>query len=48
MPIVAMLCFVAIVVYGPINLDYWTEVGLIVIGLNVLGCLGMIAENSKK
>lgn len=39
MALIAGLVWAAIVAFGPITLDFWTEVGLIVIGSYILGAL---------
>lgn len=44
MPLIAALVFAAMVAFGPITLDFWTEIGLIFLGAYVLGVLGAIAE----
>lgn len=48
MPLLSMIAFVLIVVFGPVELDFWTEAGLIVIGVQAIASLALIAENTKK
>ncbi|AYN57749.1 membrane protein [Arthrobacter phage DrManhattan] len=44
MGFIAALVWAAVVCYGPIYLDFWTEVALIFLGAFVLGALGSAAE----
>lgn len=44
MAFIAALVWAAIVSYGPIHLDFWTEIGVIFLGAFVLGALGSAAE----
>lgn len=44
MGFLAGLVFAAIVAFGPVHLDFWTELGVIFIGSFVLGALGEIAS----
>lgn len=48
MGLLAMIAWVLIVSFGPVDLDFWTEAGLIVIGVNVIASLALIADNTKK
>ncbi|QHB36611.1 membrane protein [Arthrobacter phage Adolin] len=44
MGFIAALVWAAIVSFGPIHLDFWTEIGVIFLGAYVLGALGAAAE----
>ncbi|WGH20743.1 membrane protein [Arthrobacter phage JohnDoe] len=44
MGFVAALIWAGIVSFGPVHLDFWTELGLIFIGAFILGALGAAAE----
>lgn len=44
MALIAGIIWAAIVAFGPITLDFWTELGVIFLGVYVLGALGTIAE----
>ncbi|QGZ17328.1 hypothetical protein SEA_POWERPUFF_30 [Arthrobacter phage Powerpuff] len=44
MGLVAALIWAGIVSFGPVHLDFWTELGLIFIGAFILGALGAAAE----
>lgn len=39
MGLIAGLVWAAIVAFGPVELDFWTEVGLIFLGAFILGAL---------
>ncbi|QNJ56532.1 membrane protein [Arthrobacter phage Niobe] len=38
------LVWATIVALGPIHLDFWTELGMILIGAYIIGALGAAAE----
>lgn len=44
MALIAGLVWAAIVSFGPVHLDFWTEVGVIFVGAYVLGALGAAAD----
>ncbi|UIW13514.1 membrane protein [Arthrobacter phage Lizalica] len=44
MGLIAALVWAVIVSFGPVHLDFWTEMGLIFIGAFILGALGDAAE----
>ncbi|QIG58508.1 hypothetical protein PQE18_gp30 [Arthrobacter phage DrSierra] len=44
MSFIAALVWATIVSFGPIHLDFWTELGVIFLGAFVLGALGSAAD----
>ncbi|URQ05019.1 membrane protein [Arthrobacter phage Iter] len=44
MGFIVALVWASIVAFGPIHLDFWTEVGMTVIGAYIIGALGAAAE----
>ncbi|WNN93987.1 membrane protein [Arthrobacter phage Nitro] len=44
MGFIVALIWAAIVSFGPIYLDFWTELGMIAIGAYIIGALGAAAE----
>ncbi|UIW13447.1 membrane protein [Arthrobacter phage Amyev] len=44
MGFLAGLVWAVIVSFGPVHLDFWTEVGMVFLGSFILGALGEIAS----
>ncbi|WNO26050.1 membrane protein [Arthrobacter phage Wildwest] len=44
MTFIAALVWSAIVAFGPVELDFWTELGVILLGGFIIGALGAAAE----
>lgn len=45
MSLIVCLIWAAIVAFGPVALDFWTEVGVTILGIYVLSALGAAAES---